>query len=266
MHYERALSRIAYSALLATLLGFVGCATAPETGRRQLMLIGPTEEMQLGLTAFEKMKQETPISRDPAANRLVRKVGRRIAAVADLPNARWEFVVFESKEANAFCLPGGKIGVYTGILPITQDEAGLATVLAHEVAHAAAHHGAERMSEALVMQTGGSLASTYLGGERGQHEALVTTAYGMGTQLFRALPHSRKQESEADQIGLIYMAKAGYDPEAAVAFWERFAEVNRRAGSNTPWFLRTHPLDEKRIEDLKRWMPRARKAYQPPPQ
>src|SRR5437016_2559158 len=132
------------------------CSTAPITGRRQLSLVSTGQEAQLGLTEFEKLKQGTPISHDPAANAMLQKVGKRIAAAAgnDLPNAQWEFVVFESKEANAFCLPGGKIGVYTGILPITRDEAGLATVLGHEVAHAAAHHGGERMSQAMLLQAG----------------------------------------------------------------------------------------------------------------
>src|SRR6516164_7009955 len=131
-----------------------GCDTVPVTGRKQLNLMSSSEEMQLGLTSFEQLKKTTPISHDPAANALVQKVGKRIAAVAtpDMPNAQWEFVVFESKEANAFCLPGGKVGVYTGILPITKDESGLATVLGHEVAHAVAHHGAERMSSALLEQ------------------------------------------------------------------------------------------------------------------
>src|SRR5436309_11184077 len=138
-------------------VALAGCTTVPETGRRQLNLMPPAEEMQLGLTSFEQVKKETPINRDPAINALVQKVGQRIATVAPLPNAQWEFVVFESKEANAFCLPGGKVGVYTGILPITRDEAGLATVLGHEVAHATAHHGAERMSQQMLAQGAGEL-------------------------------------------------------------------------------------------------------------
>src|ERR1041384_5959479 len=134
---------------------FSSCTTVPETGRHQVNLISSSEEMQLGLTSFEKMKQDVAVSKDAAANALVQKVGKRIAVVAPLPNAQWEFVVFESKEANAFCLPGGKVGVYTGIPPITKEEAGLATVLGHEIGHAVAHHGAERISEALALQLGG---------------------------------------------------------------------------------------------------------------
>src|SRR3954470_19250136 len=217
--------------------GLTGCTTTPETGRRQLNFISSGQEMQLGLTAFDQTKKETPISRDPAANALVQKVGKRIAAVAskDLPNAQWEFVVFDSKEANAFCLPGGKVGVYSGLLPITKDEAGLATVLGHEVAHAAAHHGSERMSEALLMQGGGQILGSAMSASSPTYQAAAQTAYGLTTKLGRELPHSRAQESAADRIGLIYMARAGYDPAQAVSFWERFAHYSKQANSaSTP--------------------------------
>src|SRR5258706_5354226 len=155
--------------LVSTLIGLLavvlsGCDTVPVTGRSQFNIMSTDQEMQLGLTSFDQLKKDTPISKDPAANALVQKVGHRIAAVADkdMPGAQWEFVVFESKEANAFCLPGGKVGVYTGILPITKDESGLATVIGHEVAHAVARHGGERMSEAMVLQTGGQVIGASL--------------------------------------------------------------------------------------------------------
>src|SRR5438045_9662933 len=155
-------SRGAISSLVGIILVaafIVACSSVPVTGRKQLRLVSAGEEAQLGLTSFDQVKKETPISRDPAANAMVQRVGQRLAAVAskDLPNAQWEFVVFDSPEANAFCLPGGKVGVYKGILPIAKDEAGLATVIGHEVGHAVAHHGSERMSEAMVMQGGGQL-------------------------------------------------------------------------------------------------------------
>src|SRR5438045_5632097 len=155
-------SRGAISSLVGIILvlGFlVACSSVPVTGRKQLRLVSAGEEAQLGLTSFDQVKKETPISRDPAANAMVQRVGQRLAAVAskDLPNAQWEFVVFDSPEANAFCLPGGKVGVYKGILPITKDDAGLATVLAHEIAHAISHHGAERISQGELMQAGGQL-------------------------------------------------------------------------------------------------------------
>jgi len=247
--------------LLAALLALTsGCNTVPVTGRSQLSLISAGDEMQLGLTSFDQLKKSTPISQDPAANALVQKVGQRIAAVAgkDMPNAQWEFVVFQSTEPNAFCLPGGKVGVYTGILPITRDEAGLATVIGHEVAHAVARHGGERMSEALVIQTGSSLLGAGLSKQDPKVQAAANLAYGVTAQLGRELPHSRAQESEADHIGLIYMARAGYNPAEAVQFWQRFMAYNAQSGANnTPGFLRTHPTDATRIQQLQQWLPEA---------
>ena len=250
--------------LLLSLLLFSGCLTVPETGRRQVMLISSSQEMQLGLSAFQQMKKETPVSRDPAVNAMVQRVGRRIAAVAELPGAQWEFVVFDSKQANAFCLPGGKVGIYTGILPITKDEAGLATVIGHEIAHAVARHGAERVSEGILLQTGGGLLGASLSSADPRTQVLVMTAYGIGAKVGRELPHSRGQESEADHIGLIYMARAGYDPAAAVGFWQRFADHSRsQGGGGTPAFLRTHPLDTVRIQQIQHWLPEAKANFRP---
>jgi predicted Zn-dependent protease len=244
-------------------LGLTGCATVPVTGRSQLRLVSTEQEMQLGLASFEQMKKEVPISRDPAANALVQRVGQRIAAVAqsDLPNAQWEFVVFQSDEPNAFCLPGGKIGVYTGILPITRDEEGLATVIGHEVAHAAAHHGSERMSQSMALQVGEQVLGASVAGLDPRTQAAAAVAYGLGSQLGVLLPYSRRDETEADHIGLIYMARAGYNPESALEFWQRFAAATASQGG-PPWFLRTHPLTEDRIENLRKEMPRARSEYQ----
>ena len=240
------------------------CSTVTETGRKQLNFISPGQEMALGLTSFEKMKKEVPVNRDPALNAMIQRVGKRIAAVATLPNAQWEFVVFDSKEANAFCLPGGKVGVYTGILPITKDEAGLAVVMGHEVAHASAHHGGERMSEAMAVQMGGQLLGVGLSAADPKLQALASLAYGTGAKLGRELPHSRAQESEADHIGLLYMARAGYNPEEAVNFWTRFSQYNKQAGgSGDLWFMRTHPLDDVRIKALQAEIPQAKQQYRP---
>lgn len=243
---------------------WTGCTTVPVTGRSQLNLMSAGEEMQLGLTSFNQLKKETPISKDPAANALLQKVGKRVAAVAgpDMPNAQWEFVVFESKEANAFCLPGGKVGVYTGILPITKDESGLATVIGHEVAHAVARHGGERMTDAMLLQTGGSLLGVGVSSADPRWQSALMLAYGVGSKLGE-LKFSRNEESEADHIGLVYMARAGYDPEASVQFWQRFAAFSRQQGGTTPAFLRTHPTDETRIRQLQQWMPEAKAHYQP---
>jgi predicted Zn-dependent protease len=239
---------------------FSGCGTVPVTGRSQLNLMSSGEEMQLGLSAFEETKKQVPVSKDAQLNAMVQRVGQRIAAVAskDMPEAQWEFVVFESKDANAFCLPGGKVGIYTGILPITKDEAGLATVMGHEIAHAVARHGGERMSQAMVIQGGGNLLGLGLQNTDPRWQAAASLAYGVGTKLGAELPHSRAQESEADRIGLTYMAQAGYPPEAAVDFWKRFGEFNKQQGGDTPWFLRTHPLDETRVKQLQGWIPEAK--------
>jgi len=258
--------------LISTFIGLLavvlsGCNTVPVTGRSQFNLMSPGQEAQLGLTSFDQLKKETPISKDPAANALVQKVGKRIAAVADkdMPGAQWEFVVFDSKEANAFCLPGGKVGVYTGILPITKDEAGLATVIGHEIGHAVARHGGERMTEAMGLQLGGQILGETLSNSDPRTQAAVNVAYGLTTQVGVELPHSRAQESEADHIGLIYMAEAGYDPKQAVLFWQRFADFNKQSGGSTPVFLRTHPADATRIQQLQVWMPEALALYHPGP-
>jgi metalloendopeptidase OMA1, mitochondrial len=255
----------AVAAAMLLVLG-VGCATVPETGRRQFILISSQQEMQLGATAFSQMKEAVPVSKDTAAQAMVERVGQRIAAVAPLPGAEWEFVLFESPEVNAFCLPGGKVGIYSGILPITKTEAGLATVIGHEVAHAVARHGAERMSEAVAMQVGGSVLDFSLQRvDSDPHwQSAAVTAYGLGAKLGRELPHSRRQESEADYLGMLYMARAGYDPEEAIRFWERFKAFNEAQGAGaTPWFLRTHPLDEARIQQLKELLPEAQRQYRP---
>ncbi len=247
--------------LSASLLS--SCATVPETGRHQLLITSAQQETQLGLTEFQKLKQSTPISTDAALNALAQRVGQRIAAVAPLPNAKWEFVVFnDNKTVNAFCLPGGKVGIYTGILPITRDEAGLATVIGHEVAHAVARHGGERMSEGLLIQFGGLLLDEAMRTNTEAARTLALGAYGVGSSLGVALPHSRQQELEADHLGLIYMARAGYDPHAAVEFWRRFAEYNNKQGGHTLQFLSTHPVDSTRIAQLEKEIPGAMAEYQ----
>jgi predicted Zn-dependent protease len=239
------------------------CATVSETGRSQLLLISPAQEMQLGFSEFEKLKQTKPIAKDPAANAVLQRVGQRIAAVANLPGAQWEFVLFDDPNTpNAFCLPGGKVGVFTGILPITRDEAGLAVVIGHEVAHAVARHGAERVSQGLMFQLGGQALDVAMQNNSQATRQIVLGAYGLGGQVGVLLPYSRLQESEADQIGLLYMARAGYDPRAAVDFWKRFAAYkDQHGGGGQLEFLSTHPLDETRIRQLEAWMPRALAEY-----
>jgi predicted Zn-dependent protease len=241
------------------------CSTVPVTGRHELNFVSSGQEMQLGLSSFDQLKKDTPISKDPTANAMVQRVGQRIAGVAgkDLAGAQWEFVVFDNKEANAFCLPGGKVGVYTGILPISQSDAGLATVLGHEIGHAVAHHGASRMSQAMLTQGVGQAAGSYVGSSQyAQYQNVFMGLYGLGSKVAVELPYSREQESEADHIGLVYMARAGYDPKEAVAFWQRFMEYSNKAGgNNTPTFLRDHPVDAVRIKQLQQWLPEAEAEF-----
>ncbi len=248
------------AALLFVLLA--GCETVPETGRSQLLLISPTQEAQLGLTEFEKLKSSTPISEDAELNDMLQRVGKRVAAVAPLKDARWEFVLFDDpKTANAFCLPGGKVGIYTGILPITKDENGLATVIGHEVAHAVARHGGERVSQGLLVQMGGEALETAMSNQPAATRSLVLQGYGLGSQVGIILPYSRTQELEADQLGLMYMARAGYDPRTAVDFWKRFSAYKGEKSSAPPEFLSTHPVDRTRIAQIQSLMPKALAEY-----
>lgn len=252
------------AALAGTLLG--GCATVPETGRSQLQLVSPAQEVQLGFQEFEKLKKTVPISKDQVANAQLQRVGQRIAAVAPLPNARWEFVLFDKPDTpNAFALPGGKVGVFSGLLPITQDDAGLATVIGHEVAHAVARHGAERMSEAMLIQLGGQVLEQTTLGRSEASRVLMQQAYGIGATVGVALPHSRGQELEADRLGILYMARAGYQPREAIGFWKRFAEYkNKHGGGKQIEFLSTHPLDEQRIRQIEGLIPQAESEYRKP--
>jgi predicted Zn-dependent protease len=255
------------SPVLAVLLALsvavpLGCATAPETGRSQVLLVSTADEAQMGFKAFEKMKREKPQVRGGKGWKMLQRVGRRIAAVTDLPHARWEFVLFKDDDsANAFALPGGKVGVFTGMLPVTRDEAGLATVIGHEVAHAVARHGAERLSHSLLIQLGGTALSAALGSSGGVTRDVAMQAYGLGSTLGVALPYSRTQELEADRLGLLYMARAGYDPSQAVQFWRRFAEYSQKRGGQPMEFLSTHPLDERRIAAIEAQLPRAMAEY-----
>ena len=255
---------VIFSAAAAVIV-LSSCTTNPVTGRKELTgLVSPQQELQLGIQSFDQMKQQVPIDHDPADNAMVERVGKRLAAVTskDMPDAKWEFVVFDSPEANAFCLPGGKVGVYKGILPICKDDSGLATVLGHEIAHAVSHHGAERISQSELLQGFGQFLGEATQNAKPITQTAVSAIYGLGGQLGYVLPHSRKQESEADHIGLVYMARAGYDPHAAVEFWQRFAAYNQQhGGSRVPSLLSDHPVDAKRIQQLQTWLPKAEQQY-----
>ncbi len=237
-----------------------GCQTAPVTQRSQLLLISEGEENKIGLTAYQDILKEEPLTKNEQYVQMVRRVGERIAAVANRPDFDWEFNVIESATQNAFCLPGGKVAVYTGMLPVCESEAGLAVVMSHEVAHAVARHGGERMTHQTV-QNGVKSAVGYV--MRNQEEAkqkIVLTAYGAASEYGAILPYSRKHELEADHIGAILMAKAGYDPSEAPRFWERFASI--KSGASPMEFLSTHPSDARRSSALRELLPEAMRHYE----
>jgi len=236
------------------------CETVPVTGRSQLQLVSPAEEVQMGESAYKEILGKATNSSDASANALVTRVGTRIAGATGRGDLPWEFkVIDDPKTVNAFALPGGKVAVYTGILPIARDDAGLAAVLGHEVAHVLAHHSAERVSQQLAMQQIAQMAGSTMG--------VNAQVVQMGSSLLVAaiqLPWGRSQESEADHLGLIYMAKAGYDPHAARDLWIRMSQLAQGA-SRPPEWLSTHPSEETRIRQIDGWMPEAMQQYHPPP-
>lgn len=237
-----------------------GCRTVPITGRSQLMFSSETDESALGMQAFGEYKQKFPQSKNATQVKMLQSCGEAIKAVAIKEGGadwQWEFVVLESAEANAFCLPGGKVAVYSGLFTYIANEAELAVVVAHEIAHALARHGGERMSWG-DLQTLGSL-----GISKAFNNETVNTVYGVGTQLGVMLPYSRANESEADMIGLTLMARAGYNPQAAVTFWKKFG--GKENASFLDQFLSTHPQGADRIKEMTEALPKAMEIYQKAP-
>ncbi len=249
------------SALFYVFLGlfFHGCATSP-TGRHQLLLVGDGQMNSMGTQAFSEMKSKQAIEHDPAVNAYVKCVAGAVAREAsDKTGVKdWEIVVFRDPSANAFALPGGKIGVHTGILSVANTADQLGAVLGHEVGHVIARHGNERVSQAMAAQGGLAIASVATSGSKDQ--ATLMAALGLGTQFGVLLPHGRKQESEADLIGLDLMARAGFNPEQSVELWRNMAKAS--GGKQPPQWLSTHPSNEKRMEDLTAHMASARTTYQ----
>ena len=240
-----------------------GCHTVPQTGRSALHLVPASQLTAMASSQFDALKKETPISNNAEYNAMVQRAGERISKVAasDMPDAEWEFVVFEDDDQiNAFAMPGGKVAVYTGLFKVALNENDLAIVMGHEVAHVSAHHGNERMSQQLLTSGGAiALGVSTKDMDDGKRQLLMA-AYGAGTTLGILLPYSRYHESEADEIGLLYAARAGYDPRAAIPFWERMSAQS--AGSAPPEFLSTHPSGETRIERLQKLMPTAVNIYE----
>ncbi len=259
------------SALIFIFLIFCfGCAVVPITGRTQFSLISSSQLIALSNTNYRQVLEESKLSQNSVQVQAVKDVGEKVAQATekflrevgmdnDIKNYEWEFNLIDDDEVeNAFCMPGGKIAVYSGILELTQDDDGLATVIAHEIAHAVANHGGERISQMLLVELGGATLQEALSDNPGKTSQIWMMAYGLGANLGIILPYSRTQELEADRIGLILMAKAGYDPRAVIPFWER---MNENAKSRPLEFLSTHPAPERRIEDIRKAIPEALDYY-----
>ena len=252
----------------------VACTTNAITGRRQLSLVPESQLQEMAQTEYRSFLGQSNVvttgqSKDAE---MVKRVGGRIATAvtnyykgrglaSELQNYQWEYNLVNDNAVNAWCMPGGKIVVYTGLLPISKNEAALAVVVGHEVAHAIAKHGSERMSQGLVQQLGGAALDVALSSKSQETRGLFATAYGVGSNVFGTLPHSRKQELEADRLGLIYTALAGYNPREAVPLWERMKAAGD--GNRPPQFLSTHPAEDTRIAELNKHMAEALKYYKP---
>ncbi|MBI3549107.1 MAG: M48 family metallopeptidase [Elusimicrobia bacterium] len=218
----------------------------------------------MGEQAYAETLKKSKVSADQQKVSVVRQVGYRLAKAADKPDFQWEFNVIEDdKQINAWCLPGGKVAFYTGILPVTQDEDGIAVVMGHEIAHALARHGAERMSQGMLAQGVGTVAGAFLGGNPAGQK-VFEQAYGLGVGVGIMLPYGRAQESEADHIGLIIMAKAGYDPNKALDFWQRMEKATGgKGGGPLDRYLSTHPINSDRQKAIRGWIPEAMQHYKP---
>lgn len=265
------MKQLVLSLLMATF--FLGCTQNMVTGRKQLSLVSESE-----LQAMAQQEYNSFLSSNKVVNssvnkdaEMVRRIGTRIASAIQtyyngkgltsvLEGYKWEFNLIDNKEANAWCMPGGKVVVYTGLLPITQNEAALAAVIGHEIAHAVAQHGSQRMSQGLLQQLGGAALQVALSSKPAETQNMFMTAYGVGTNLGIMLPFSRKDENEADQYGLYFSAMAGYNPQEAIALWQRMGAAG---GAKPPEFLSSHPSDATRIANLQKHMPQALKYYKP---
>ena len=246
----------------------IACSTNPYTGRKQLMLLDRDSELQLGAQAYqEALATEERLTRDPAYFAVVDRVAKRLSTEIEKgwgdikpPGYTWEVQVIDNpKVANAWCLPGGKIAVYTGIFPMCKDENGLAVVMGHEIMHAVLRHGNERVSQGMLGEIGTSVLSTVIGGENAERKQMAQGLLGMGMSVGLLLPYSRKNETEADEFGLMLAARAGYDPRAAVDLWKR---MDSMSGDGPPEFLSTHPDSGTRVKNMEKWMPEAMALYQ----
>lgn len=261
----------AVTTLVVTVGIYTACKSVAVTGRKQLSLVSESEMISMSTEQYAQVIQQGPLSTNATQVALIKKVGNTIKTAVEkymatqgrskeLEGYNWEFNLIQNDSTiNAWCMPGGKVAFYTGILPVCIDEAGIAVVMGHEVAHAIAHHGNERMSQQIVTQAGGQVASVMLATKSPLTQQLFQTAYGAGAQYGVILPFSRKHESEADKMGLIFMSMAGYDPHAAIQFWKRMSVIS--GGQAPPEFMSTHPSDATRVADLEAYLPEALKYY-----
>jgi len=251
--------------LVSAALVITACATNPYTGKKTMALVNNDTLLASSFTQYQQFLDENKVITGTPDAEMVNRVGNRIRQAAEkwavsighanyLDKYQWEYKLVESDQVNAWCMPGGKIVVYTGILPITNDETGLAVVLGHEVAHALLNHGQQRVSASILQEMGAVGISILAGSQSKDTQDLIMSAYGVGSTVLGTLPFSRSHESEADHIGLILMTVAGYNPEMSVSFWERMAALG---GSKQPEFLSTHPSDKTRIGNLQKWVPEA---------
>ncbi len=259
-----------YIILAICLFCLTACSTVPITGRSQLNLIPGSSMLSMSLQQYDQFLKEHKVSTNKEQTQMVKRVGLRVQNAVEryfessglkdqLNNYKWEFNLVEDKQVNAWCMPGGKVVVYTGILPIAVDDAGLAVVMGHEIAHAIAEHGNERMSQGLLAQMGGTALSAALATKPAATQQLWMSVYGVGAQYGAIMPYGRMQESEADHLGLVFMTMAGYDPNVAVSFWERMA--SQKGGQAPAEFLSTHPSDATRIANIKRLIPEVVRNY-----
>ncbi len=256
-------------ALFLMMLLLASCSSVPFTGRRQLQLVSNQEVIALSLQQYQDFMRTAPVERGSDGAKMVTRIGSRIASAvetfytnkgykSELEYFSWEFNLVKDNSVNAFAMPGGKVVIFTGLLPVTQTEDALAVVIGHEIAHVLARHSNERLSQQVALHYGGSIAGGLLGNSQATKQ-LGNTVFGLGAQFGVMMPYARKQEYEADEIGLIIMAMAGYNPQIAVPFWTRMAQSS--GGANVPEFLSTHPTDSKRIANIEMIMPNVMQYY-----
>ena len=244
--------------LLPFILFLVACATVPYTKRKQINFLSRSDEISLGTQAYKEILRKNRLSANKEWSQQLSRVGNKIKRHSGASDFRWEFNLLKGKEVNAFALPGGKVAFWDGIMPVCRSDTGVAVVMGHEIAHAIASHGAERVSQGMGLSLVGEILAVGLSNGDQQKRETVLTLFGVGMQVGVMMPWGRSQESEADRIGLILMAKAGYDPKEAPRFWQR---MSKKTGGGVPEFLSTHPSHKTRIKDLNKWMPEARRYY-----